>query len=406
MNSRLLLRGALGFAILGCALSGWARAQAPAGLEGPEYWASVRLSNNAGPLPGNGIIAVPHIKVDTGAYLTVVSQGTAQGYTLVKKDGTDNGFKAGTIPYGGATGGRSTNNYSVPLTVGAQGLQVNSNNPATAPNGSNLLIFDQNVNSVNNLRVVYAVNGQSSLSKNGLLGTNYLSQLGNGKLVFSPASKLNPEYGTVSFQGMRDPDPIALVPTATSSDPTLSGSSYSINGVQVNNTTTNFVLATGSPFTILSQSLANSLGLFNAASVGPASTGSFDINSDPADPTLLNDLVADGFADGDTTSFGMATIDSLVVTAEDGVQFTYSNVPVLINPDADISLNVFGTNLLTYNDQPTMVDLTNDTLVFQAIPVPEPSALVLAGIGLTILALCGRARRRAGPAVAADCPNG
>ena len=328
-----------------------APAWAQAGLRGPRYFADLQLKDGAATLPAAGA-HTQRMEVDTGAPLTTLTRAAAKSFSLLKADDTDNGFSAGNINLGGVGGGAIKAQYSKQLTFLAKGKRQNGTDA------------EPNFTQVNNLRVVYPKKDERDIDI--LLGTNYIAGLAGGaKFVANPD-------GSCTFAAP-PPPPAPPKPVIRRTGlqlrglpgwPDNSGVQYIVPGISLNGgVRADFVLATGSPYTVISSQLATALGA--------AKMGTYDLYN--GDPEAFTVLVADGFFDDvNPGPLTVAMVSQLTIPTDDGVGVSFSNVPVLINPFSTPD-NVFGSNILVPSYMSTQVNLAGSALEYVMYSSPSPS---------------------------------
>jgi hypothetical protein len=336
-----ILAGALAVAsVIVARLPAWAQV----GLRGPRYYADIQLMNGSEPLPPLG--HTQRMEVDTGAPLTLLTRAAATSFTLLQADGSDNGYHAGDIRIGGVGGGGIAAQYSTLLSILAKGKRADGTDA------------QPNFVRVNNLRIVYPKKDEGDLDN--LLGTNYITNLGvggrfianaDGSCTFVPAPPPRPPIRRTGLQ-LR-----GLIPPADGF-----GDQFIVPGLQINAISADFILTTGSPYTIISTKLAAALKL--------SPMGSYDLyNGDPETfATLVNDGFFDNYNPGPLAVF---MVSQLKIPTDDGSGITLSNVPVLVNPFSTPD-NVFGTNLLNPGNMATEVDLFDGYLQYDVYPSPSP----------------------------------
>jgi hypothetical protein len=325
-----------------------APAWAQAGLQGPRYHADMRLSDANGTMPTGGAVFTQRMEVDTGSPVTILTRAAATSFGMLMANGADNGYRAANIQIGGVGGGGVAAQYSIQLSILAKGKLANG------------MDAEPNFTQVNNLRVVYPRMGQGDL--NLLLGTNYIAGLAGGaRFVANPdgsctfAAPPAPPPGPVRRTGLQLR---GLQPPADGF-----GDQFLVPGLQVNALKAmDFVLVTGSPYTIVSTKTAAALKL--------SPMGIYDLYN--GDPETFAALVSDGFFDNyNPGPFSVAMVSQLTIPTDDGSGITYTNVPVLINPFASAD-NVLGTNLLNPGNTPTEVNLAYGYLQYGVYSAPPP----------------------------------
>jgi hypothetical protein len=326
-------------------------AWAQAGLEGPRYFADLQLKDGAATLPAAGA-HTQKMEVDTGAPLTTLTRAAAKSFSLLKADDTDNGFRGGDVNLGGVGGGAIKAQYSKQLTFLVKGKKQDGTDA------------EPNFTSVNNLRVVYPKKGEKDIDI--LLGTNLIAGLAGGaKFVANPD-------GSCTFAAP-PPPPAPQKPVIRRSGlqlrgmpgwPDNSGVQYIVPGISLNGVRADFVLVTGSPYTVISSQLATALG------ARVARMGTYDLYN--ANPEAFTVLVADGFFDDvNPGPLTVAMVSQLTIPTDDGVGVSFSNVPVLINPFSTPD-NVFGSNILVPPYMSTQVNLAGSALEYVMYSSPSP----------------------------------
>lgn len=340
----------------------------PAGLTGPDSHANVQLKDGADVLPPGGATATKKLVVDTGARGTTLSRADAKQLGLLKADDTDNGFAAGDVKIGTAVVGapEPTAHFSKLLSIMAKGKKADG----TTDN-------DAAFKDAPNKRVVYPKKNEPDLES--LLGTNFVSNLGTTRLTINPdgaASFFDAPPPVVPVRAIRLVEEILT--------PELVGAGLDprriVEGITLNDTVAaDFFLVTGSPFTIISESLQLSLGL--------SAIGDFDLFNDA--PDIFDRLMIDGFFGAtDPGLFDIVSIDSFAVPTEGGIDLIFEDVPVLVNP-FEINQNIYGTNILFRDGLPTVVDYINNQVHVGVSEVPEPSILLIFSIGLLGMTIFG-----------------
>lgn len=339
-------------------------------LVGPRFFANIQIKDGNDVLPPGAGTATKKFFIDSGSPLTALSRATAKELGLLKADDTDNGFADGMVQFGGVGGGAGQANRSKKVSILGKGKQADGKTDQ-----------DKNFKVTTNKRVVYPKKGQPDLPN--LLGTNFLSNLGDTATTldpsgaasfFDPRLKKNPpikiKFLKVSLVEEQGTFPDGLDPRRLIEDITLN----SILG--------DFFLVTGSPFTIISTTLASSLGL--------SPTGTFDLFNNR--PDVFRRLFVDGFLDeSDPVPFNVLSIATFAIPNEAGGFINFQDVPVLVNP-FNTDANIFGTNILFLDSPragPTTIDFVSNQLQYS---VPEPTTLALVVIGLA--GVVGFARRR------------
>lgn len=153
-------------------------------------------------------------------------------------------------------------------------------------------------------------------------------------------------------------------------------------------------LMLSSPFSILSDDLATTLGLI--------STGSVDLSGDAQ---LLDSLSKFGFYTDTAPSFGLfntAVVPSVEILTDDLTSVLFAkNIDVLINPCSDQSLfgrAFFIGDLETIDGIPLQsIGYLHETQEFFFTPVPEPSAIVVWTLVAVGFVTCSWLKRRTRP---------
>jgi predicted aspartyl protease len=318
------------------------------GLAGPRYFADMQLKDGAATMPAAGAHTEKMI-VDTGAPFTIIKRAGAKSFELLKADDTDNGYSDGNQNIGGVGAGAIKAQYSKKLSILAKGKKKDGTTDA-----------EPNFTKLDDLRVVYPKKGEGDLPD--LLGTNYMAALAGGaKLVANPD-------GSCTFAAPPAPPKVPVRKTglqlrATPGWPDGFGVQYIVPGLNLNGVPANFVLTTGSPYTVISSQLAATLGL--------RPMGTYDLYN--ADPDAFAVLVDDGFFDNvNPGPLGVAMVSQLTIPTDDGAGVAFANVPVLINPFPTPD-NVFGSNILVPSYMATQVNLAGGYLEYVMYSSPSPT---------------------------------
>jgi hypothetical protein len=342
-------------------------AQLPAGLAGPRYYANMQLKDGDASLPKGGADAYTlKMFVDTAAPGTTIPRADAKKFGLLKADDTDNGFQEptekigdkppGEIDYSGAQGANGIRAlFSKKLSVLAKGLKADMTDN------------DKDFKKVDGLRVVYPKKGEPDLPA-ALLGSNFID--GAGK-----SQQLKGDQSFFAFTLPADRNKtIDLVEEPVSSFDPVFPRRRMIDQIKLDGVgPESFYVATGSPFTIISPSLALSLGL--------TPTGTYDLFHEQ--PDVFGTLFLDGFfGDSDPGPFDIVTINTFAIKTEGDMDFVFNNVPVLVNRFVT-NQNVFGTNLLSSDDLLTVIDYSNNRLQYEV--VPEPMTITILGMVIPII---------------------
>ncbi len=313
----------------------------PAGLQGPRYFANLQIKDGDDVLPPGKEEKTKKVEFDTGSPVTLLSRACAKDFGLLKADDSDNGFSAGCVGIGGVVGGNAMAHYTKKLSLCAKGLKADGTDN------------DKAFKKAECKRVVYPKKGEPDLDN--LLGTNYVRCLGACKPELTPGGDLkldNPPPKEVKPKRVRldlevitprEPDwhPRRIVPDV-----------HLGSAIQAD-----FILVTGSPYTILSGP--------TAAALGAPVIGSYDLYN--LDPAAFDRLVQDEFFDDfNPGPFAVVRPSLITVPTELGPGLAFSNVPVLVNPFST-SLNVFGSSLLHSNGLPTVIDFVCNTLQYEVL---------------------------------------
>jgi len=341
-----------------------------AAIFGPKYFINLTLKN------GDTNLGTKKAKFDTGSNISLISRADAKMLGLL--DNNDNPTDA--LSSGVGTGGKDAEGKvvvqhvaSITLTAMVQGKDKDGKDVGDV------------VTTPEKKSVSYPLKGVNDTQN--LLGTNIIKEL--------PQEKRTPD-GTISFEAPPSPNPkkkvdlehfrMNVYDTATGlavTDPLLANTNLLLrNAITASSTralSANFFYVTGSPYTIISQSLASSLGL------SPIRT--FDLFN--ADAETFNGLALEGFlGSSDPGLLGVVILTSLQLPTESGDFLTFGNVPVLVNPFSSVTENIFGTNVFANANMTVFEDLAAGTV--QVESVPEPASVVLAAGALAVFAIIRR----------------
>ncbi len=338
-----------------------AQAAAIPGLTGPKYFVNVELAAGGDVLPPGATSQKKKFQWDTGANATTLSRADAKMLGIVDAAGDP----VAAFDLGKMVGAKNANNTSNGFQVSKDfkfsvkgrkktGAEVGATKMAAAKK----LIFPKK-------------NGKDISS---LLGTNVMSMLGmtpklspNGDLEFS-APVVSTKMITI------DPNPGNTEDETgqPEADSTIVGPAYTVPAAVNGGAQTPFAIVMGSPYTILTQSLAASLGIV------PVDT--FDIFTSDFESHQI--LEHDGFfGDADFSPLDVGIVSILSLTAQDGSQVDVQNLPVLIGPSS-MGTSVLGTSFISGLGVPIEVDVENNKINIS----PEPASVMLFGAGGLLLA--------------------
>jgi hypothetical protein len=351
--------------------------QLPPGAVGPKYFVNMTAVNP------NTDLTLGTVKMlfDTGASGTTLSREDAQALGFLDAAGNP----VGALDSGERTVARNANNQIAgrfAISIGLR-LSITGKDKNGMDTGNAVFPTDEK-------NVVYPLAGQPNVST--LFGTNVIKELPqeqrtpDGGLKYTSAVPFDPRM-TIDLASHTPNfyDPITGQPlTNPLVANTLPAIQNTVVGGPANTTMANWVYDTGSPYTIISQSLANSIQ-------APA-VGTFDLFG--SDPSTFANLSLEGFLGG--TNPGPLTIvdlSSLLLPTESGGPLGFSNVFALVNPVSSVTNNLFGTNVFSNAGLTAIEDFAAGRV--EVVPEPGSSGMLACGAGVSLLAW-RRARKNAG----------
>jgi len=327
-------------------------------VSGSRFRAGVQLKDGADVLPPGASAITKTVIVDSGAPWTTLSRTDAKVFKLLKANDSDNGFAIGSTRIGGLAGNQLSANLSKPFSILAKGKRADGKDQD--------LIFK----AVPNLQIVYPKRNNPD-TKFSVLGTAFINRMQTHSLTLDPS-------GHASFFDplLKPPKPpkkpkkcgrvVPTTPESRKSNP--GGEGRRLINAELNGILAAFYVVTGSPHTVISESLAGQIGL--------EPIGLVDMNEE--DPLSAGILFVDGFFENAEPGklwlavvepFAIPAIDpgpdGIVYTSDDAsVMIEFKDAPVLINPFG-VDQNVLGTNLLFLDgESSTTLDFEADLIGF------------------------------------------
>lgn len=355
--------------------------QPPPGLVGPKYFVNMTAFN----LNTDMTLGTVKMLFDTGASGTVLARADAQALGLLDNAGDpvpalDSGFRIGANNANQQNAGRFAASIGLRLSITGKdrnGMDVgNAVFPADEKNLAYPLANSPNVNS--------------------LFGTNVIKELPtemrspDGTLQYASAAPFDPR--TTIDLASRTPNFFDLSTGQPVSNPLVANTLPVIENTVVsgpaNSTTASWVYDTGSPYTIISQALASSLGA--------QTIGTYDLFG--SDPSTFANLSMEGFLGGTNPGpLNVVELSSLLLPTESGGTEAFTDVLALVNPVSSVTDNLFGTNVFATAGLSVIEDFADGRV--ELVPEPASLALLACGAGAAWLAR-RRARRSRRP-----CPS-